>query len=137
MKKGFLILNLFLLIVFICRSQNGSTQFPFTESQVRTMGEWKITYDYILERNNDLTELVRFCDSIRKVDNRIMSNMATMINTQRDLLVNKDLEIEQWEGKFGTAEDQVKIERRKRRLYQVTTGLSLGLAVFLGVLVIK
>jgi len=101
------------------------------------MGEWKITYDYILERNNDLTELVRFCDSIRKVDNRIMSNMATMINTQRDLLVNKDLEIEQWEGKFGTAEDQVKIERRKRRLYQVTTGLSLGLAVFLGVLVIK
>lgn len=135
MKKGFLILNLFLLIVFICRSQNGSTLYPFTEPQVRTMAELRIHYEYILDRNNDLTQLIRYCDSIRTVDNRIIKEMTSQIGLQKNLIANKDAEIEQWEGKFGAAEDQIRIEKRKRIIYQVTTGVSFGLAVVL--LVIK
>jgi len=99
------------------------------------MAELRIHYEYILDRNNDLTQLIRYCDSIRTVDNRIIKEMTSQIGLQENLIANKDAEIEQWEGKFGAAEDQIRIEKRKRIIYQVTTGVSLGLAVVL--LVIK
>jgi len=101
------------------------------------MGEWKLTYEYVLEQNKDLKELARFCDSIRTVDDKLIKELTSQTRIQNHLILNKNMEIEQWEGKFKTAEDQVKIERRKKRIYQLTTGLALALTVTIGVLSIR
>ncbi len=79
-----------------------------------------------------MKELIRYCDSLRVIDDRIIEEQDSRNRTLNSLVLNKNLEIEQWEGKFEAADAQIIKERKGKRFYQITTGVAASVAIYLG-----
>lgn len=129
MKSRLPILFVFLLIPFTANSQDGSTVYPFNESQLRKLARLKIEYTFLLDENRTLSQMVSWCDSISQADSTIISELNNQLDLKDQLLLNRNLTIQQWQEKFNTADSQTLIERKRKGLYFITTLAALGLLV--------
>ena len=110
-------------------SQDGSTTYPFSENQVRTMGRVKIEHTFLLDENKNLKEMMEYCDSVAKSDSLVIIQYMIQIRVKNDMLDNREDKHDILKLQLNNCADQVKRERRKKFLYLGTTVGALSLLV--------
>jgi len=110
-------------------SQNGSMRYPFSKTQVRTIGRVKIEYTFLLDENKSLKQMVEYCDSVATENNVVILEKNREIQIRQDMLKNRDEKYVIMERQVNTCEYQIKKERRKRYMYIGTTGVAVALLV--------
>ena len=129
MKSKWLIFAAFLLIPCISSSQDGSTRYPLTETQLRKAARVQIEYTYLLEENRSMYDMLRWCDSIQLSDSLIKDNLNSQLSLKDKQIYNRNLSIAQWETKCEISKEQIRRERKRKNLYFVTTSAALTLLV--------
>lgn len=129
MRSRLPILLLFLLIHFTVNSQDGWTTYPFNESQLRKLARLKIEYTFLLDQNRTLSQMVMWCDSISRTDSLIISELNNQLDLKDNLLANRNTTIQKWQDKFDIASSQTTIERKRKRIYFITTLAAVSLLI--------
>ena len=134
MKKGLLILGVFLLTPFIGICQTGTTLYPFTGEQVRTMAHVKLAYENVLEQNRTLLEMVDWCDSISELNHIAISEKDLQLKLKDRQIQDQVLIIGLQDDKFKVAEKQINKQSTLKHLFIGTTILA---AIVLTVSLVK
>jgi len=103
------------------------------EDQIRKGAELITRYKFLKEDTAYLRAELRVCDYIIEENRQVHQNLLSQIDSYRDLDRLAKHEIEQWKLKYDLAKNQIKQERRRKRIYQVTTGVGVILVVFLAI----
>lgn len=127
MKQKLITLSVCLLIASTLMCQTGLTSYPFSESQVRTMGMLKIEYTFLLDENKTLMEMLMLCDSVIGADDIAFVEMNNIISAKQNMLNNREEKYSLIETKFMLMEEQIKKERKRKHLYFSTTFVALAL----------
>jgi hypothetical protein len=107
-------------------SQDGSTVYPFSGKQVRTMAQVKLAYENILDQNKTLLEMTQWCDSVRETQANIIVQMDDLIVIKDEQIINKNTQIVLEREKFGLADEQTRKERKLKWVFMGTTILMAG-----------
>jgi len=78
-----------------------------------------------------LREELRICDYVMERNRQLHQNLLAQIDKYKDLDTLSKQELEQWKQKYELANDQIKQERRRKRVYQITTVAGFTLVVLL------
>ena len=112
-------------------SQLGLTVYPLSGDQIRTLARVQLEFEFLLDQNRSMAEMLSWCDSIEAVQSSIIYQKDLQLQAKDEMLNARQQQYMALDAKFLIAEQQVKRERRKKNLYFTITLAALGVAVFL------
>ena len=124
MQKKLLILSVFLLTHFILMSQNGSTVYPLSGEQVRTLARVKLEFTFLLDENKSMHEMLVWCDSITIVNDRIIKQKDIQLLSKDQVIKDLDKIIIFKDDKFKLSEEQQNKLKNQKNLFIGTTLLT-------------
>lgn len=95
------------------------------------MAEVKIEYEFLLDQNLGLYELIRLCDSVNASNDDVILELNTQLTLERTKLQNKDSEIGLLNDKVDITKMELTEQKKKKNLYLGTSAGLLLLAVIL------
>lgn len=110
-------------------SFNGLTQYPLTEIQIRKVAELKLQYQKLYDDNKSLTQQLNQCNRASEKDNTAIQELKIQNDTKDEIIVKEREKYGFMEQSFVLLEGQVRVERKKKNRYFVTTLGTLGLLI--------
>lgn len=102
-------------------SQDGSTVYPLSGEQVRTLARVKLEFINLFEENKNLHQIIIWCDSIDATQKTIIKEKNVLLNIKDDKIRNLQNQNEQEIAKYSLANDQIKKERKNKYIFMGTT----------------
>jgi len=102
-------------------SQDGSTVYPLTGEQIRTLARVQIEFESLLDQNKTLGQMVQYCDSIKESQVLVIVQKDVQLKAKQDQIDAKQKQFVAMEAKYMLSYDQIKSERKKKQLYMGTT----------------
>ena len=125
MKNKLLISLVFLLIPYIGICQTGTTVYPFSGEQVRTMAHVRLAYENVLEQNKTLYEMITWSDSVKDMQMNTIVALDGLLIIKEDQIENQKVQLGLERDKFELADGLIKKERKVKWVF---VGISVGLA---------
>ena len=110
-------------------SQDGSTAYPFSEHQVRTMGYVKCEFLYMIDDLKKADGMLAWCDSINAQQTAIVQQKDTQLVEKDNIIGSQVKIISLKDEQIKLSKEQVNVERKKKRLFMGTTAVTLVLLV--------
>jgi len=105
-------------------SQNGSTVYPLSGEQVRTLARVKLEFTFLLDENKSMHEMLVWCDSITIVNDRIIKQKDIQLLSKDQVIKDLDKIIIFKDDKFKLSEEQQNKLKNQKNLFIGTTLLT-------------
>jgi len=113
-------------------SQDGSTAYPFSGEQIKTLARVKLEFTFILEENKSMYEMLRWCDSIEAVQQAIIGEKDVQLGLKNQQIDALDNIVSFNIQKFDLSEKQGKRFKRQRNLSIGTAAAVILLLIIVG-----
>jgi len=107
-------------------SQDGSTVYPFSGKQVRTMAQVKLAYENILDQNKTLLEMIQWCDSVEATHENIIVQLDDLLGIKEEKIINLKLQNQMGLEMYDMADHEIKREKKLKWIFVGTTTLLAG-----------
>jgi len=97
--------------------------------QMQKTARLKVEYTFLLEQNRSMYEMITMCDSIHFQDSIAITEKNMQITWQGNQLINRQKKYEYMEQQFSSAQEQIKDERKRKRLFIGTTAAAMVLLI--------
>ena len=94
---------------------------------MRKTARLKIEYQYVLDENKNLTQMLDMCTRTGEKDSIAIDGLKFQLEKKDDQIKNRNLVITQWEAKYLLADEQKGKESGRKKLFFITTIVSTSL----------
>jgi len=108
-------------------SQPGSTRYPLNEFQMRQAARVQLEYIFLFDQNKSMYDMLRMYEKARIQDSISSVEKDKQLAFKEDQINNRQLKFVTMEAKYKMSQDQIKAERKRKRLYAGTTVAALAL----------